>query len=70
MKPINDIPLASELVSAAEAIDQINSLIEGGKLNAYTQICLIRAMSALNHEIRIAHDEIEMAKVRERCGDD
>lgn len=70
MKINKDIPLASDVVSAEEAIDQINELIENGHLNAYTQICLIRAITALNDEIESARVEAEMAEVRRRCGDD
>ena len=70
MRPIKEVPLASEVVSAAEAIETLNNLIEEGKLNAYTQICLIRAMSALNREIEWHEEEAEFAKVRRRCGDD
>lgn len=43
-----NIPLAKDVVTAKEAIVEINRLIETGTLSEYTQICLIRAISALN----------------------
>lgn len=63
-------PKASDIVSAEEAIKLINSLIETGVFSEYAQVCFIRAMSSLNREIELIEAEIEMAKVRERCGDD
>jgi len=60
------IPLASDVVTVKEAIEEINNLIEAGHLNEYTQICLIRAMGALHN----LTEDAEIAEVRDRCGDD
>lgn len=66
----NDIPCASEVVTAADAIEQINTLIESGFFSTYTQICLIRAINALSHQQCSVQDDIEMAEIRKRYGDD
>lgn len=64
-------PQASDHVTATQAADLINSLIETGAFGEYAQICLIRAMNALGPEIKAEEvTETEMADARKECGDD
>ena len=58
-------------VSATQAGDLINSLIETGAFSEYAQHCLIRAMAALGPEIKAEEvTEEEMADARKEFGDD
>lgn len=64
-------PQASDYVTATQAADLINSLIETGAFSEYAQICLIRAMGALGPEIDTEEiTETEMTDARKECGDD
>lgn len=65
------IPQASDHVTAIQAADLINSLIENGAFSEYAQACLIRALHALGPEIRAEFvTETEMTEARKECGDD
>ena len=64
-------PQASDSVTATQAADLINSLIETGAFSEYAQICLIRAMGALGPEIKAEEvTEEEMADARKEFGGD
>ena len=53
-------------ISKDQSINLINDLIETGAFSEYAQVCLIKAMHALN----VMPDDAEIADVRARCGDD